>query len=104
MKKLPRNIRTWLGELNRFTQFGLIVVIVGAVIDLIYHGVLETILPLPVAQADIVQYAGHGITFIGMLIMLLGVAAEGWKRTRGDSSHSTQRTRSISATVSIRRR
>lgn len=83
MRKLSGEVIAWLRGMNRFTQFGLIVVVVGAVIDLIYHGVLVTELLAPSSGADIVQYVGHGTTFVGMLIMLLGVLSEGWNRSRG---------------------
>lgn len=83
MRKLPGEILAWLREMNRLTQFGLIVVVVGAVIDVIYHGVLATVLLVPSPGADIVQYVGHGTSVIGMLVMLLGVLFEGRNRSRG---------------------
>ncbi len=95
MRKLPGEIIAWLREMNRLTQFGLMVIVVGAVIDLIYHGVLTTLLVLPSARADIVQYVGHVITFIGMLIMLLGVFSEGRNHSRAATTLTDSKKSSV---------
>ncbi len=77
-RRIWRGMRIWLKEMTLLTRAGLAIVVVGAMVDLFYHGIFATIQLLPPAQADIVQYAGHWITLAGMLIMFVGVLREAY--------------------------
>ncbi len=82
MRHMRREIEKWLREMSRTTRFGALVLVIGAVIDLIYHALIEPFFPLPGTQETLVAYAGHLITFAGMMIMLLSVAWEAWQQSR----------------------
>ncbi len=77
-RRIWRGMRIWIHEMTLLTRAGLVVVVVGAIVDLFYHGVLATMQLVPGAEADIVQYAGHWITLAGMLIMFVGVLREAY--------------------------
>ncbi len=57
VRRLWRGMRIWIREMTLLTRAGLAIVLVGAIVDLFYHGVLATMQLLPPAQANIVQYA-----------------------------------------------
>ncbi len=74
--------------MSRFTRVGLVLLIVGASIDFVYHGLILTIFPLPANQETIVEYAGHLITFCGMIVMMIGIVAQARHRSH-DTAHPT---------------
>ncbi len=82
MRRIWRGMHIWLKEMTLLTRAGLAIVVIGAIVDLFYHGVLATMQLLPEAQANIVQYAGHWITLAGMLIMFVGVLREAYMLSR----------------------
>ncbi len=94
----------WVREMSRLTRFGLIVLVLGASIDFFYHGVILTILPLPGTQETIVEYAGHLITFFGMVLMLLGVVTQAHQRSRSHTRPAEPLRSVVSHWVSLRRR
>ncbi len=89
MTDLRRELKRWITEMSPVTRVGGVVLIVGASIDLFYHGFVEPFLPLPGMQQTLIAYAGHLITFAGMVIMLLSVAGEAWRQTRSARQAAT---------------
>ncbi len=75
-------IKRWVAGMSRATRIGGIVLLLGLAVDLAYHGIIQPLFPLPESQQTLVAYAGHIITFAGMIIMLLSVAWEAWRITR----------------------
>ncbi len=104
MKNIRHHLSIWLKGMSRVTKVGGVVLVIGAAIDLVYHGVLLTVFPLPAPSEQVVQYAGHVITFIGMLIMLLGVVMEGLRHSRGAPARTSRSNESIHSFMFIRRR
>ncbi len=90
--------------MSRFTRAGLVLLVFGASIDLVYHGLILTILPLPATQETIVEYAGHLITFFGMIVMLIGVVAQARHRFPNAAPPAEPQHEPRSQSVSIRRR
>ena len=99
MSHLRLELKRWVLEMSPVTRAGGLILILGALIDLVYHGLVEPFLALPTMEETLVAYAGHLITFAGMVIMLLSVAGEAWRQTR-----SARRAAPSPDSVSIRRR
>src|SRR5919199_4470688 len=73
----PSGRRGASGRLPRLVQAGLLILLVGALADLLYHG-----LPVqlePVFGPD--GFRAHLLTFVGMFVMLLGVVRQGSSST-----------------------
>ncbi len=104
LKRIAWELIRWIREMSRLTQFGLLVLVVGASIDLVYHGVILTILPLPETQETVVEYAGHLITFCGMILMLVGIVIEARHLSQSRTGQAGPRRWLMSRWVSIRRR
>ncbi len=69
------------------TRVGLVAMTIGAAIALLYHGVILAILPLPDGMEEVIAYAGHVMSFIGMIVTLAGVLIQGHRLSaRNDTS------------------
>jgi hypothetical protein len=80
----------WRKELSKTgwtVRVGVGVLVVGAAIDLVYHAVFLTILPVPGAVGETTAYIGHWLTFIGMIITLGGILRDGMRNSRRKSDH-----------------
>ncbi len=86
LRRISLELWAWLRDLNRLARFGLVVLVTGASIDLVYHGLILTIWPLPEAQELAVEHLGHWITFLGMLLMLAGVVFQARPGFRWDAA------------------
>jgi hypothetical protein len=79
-----------LTALSPLVQAGLLVLFLGAAGDLAYHALPATFEPL----LGLEGYRAHLITFVGMLVMLVGVIRQGLSQPRslvprgGLSSHA----------------
>ncbi len=82
MRDMRREIERWIAGMSRTTRIGGMILLLGAAIDLFYHAILVPFFHLPELQDTLVAYAGHLITFAGMIIMLLSVAWEAWRHPR----------------------
>jgi hypothetical protein len=90
------HLRRELGHLNKrlaglplLTRLGLLVLLLGAAGDLTFHALPETAALQPLLGPD--GYRAHLVTFVGMLVMLVGVFRQGLSRSRssrGISSHA----------------
>ncbi len=104
LTRMVSELIQWVREMSGLTRFGLAVLVLGALIDFFYHGVILTILPLPGMQETIVEYAGHLITFCGMIVMLFGVVIQARQRSRNHTRPAESLRSVVSHWVSIRRR
>ena len=76
-------------QLPWLTKLGLLVLIVGATGDLTYHALPQAELQ---AWLGAEGYYAHLVTFVGMLVMLIGVIRQGLseksRSSKGVSSHA----------------
>ena len=80
----------WRKELSKIgwtVRVGVGVLFVGAGIDLVYHAVFLTVLPVPGAVGDTTAYIGHWLTFVGMIITLGGILQDGLRNSHRKSGH-----------------
>ena len=88
-----RHLRKRLAELPWLTRLGLLVLLLGAAGDLTFHALPETAALQPLLGAD--GYRAHLVTFVGMLVMLVGVFRQGLQtkqsRSRGGVSPHAHR-------------
>lgn len=81
--------RKELAKVGWTVRVGVGVLVVGAGIDLVYHAVFQTVLPVPGAVGDATAYTGHWLTFIGMLITLGGILWDGLRNSHRQGERST---------------
>jgi hypothetical protein len=86
-----RHLKKRLIELPPLTRLGLLVLLLGAAGDLAFHALPDTAALQPLLGGD--GYRAHLVTFVGMLVMLVGVVRQGLssKQSRsrqGVSSHA----------------
>ena len=73
---LRHRLRTLVADLPWLVRIGLVVLAVGALADLAYHASPDSLQPLLGAEG----FRAHLVTFVGMLVMLIGVFRQGLAR------------------------
>lgn len=89
LRRHLRHLNTRLAGLPLLTRLGLLVLLLGAAGDLTFHALPDTAALQPLLGAD--GYRAHLVTFVGMLVMLVGVFRQGLATSRsrgGVSSHA----------------
>jgi alkylation response protein AidB-like acyl-CoA dehydrogenase len=82
--RLRRRLAHLWAELPWLTRLGLVVLLAGAVGDLTFHALPQTDALQALLGVD--GYRAHLVTFVGMLVMLVGVFRLGLSQAQSRSS------------------
>jgi hypothetical protein len=83
LRRRLRHLRRSLLQIPWLIKLGLLVLLVGATGDLTYHALPQANLQ---AWLGVQGYYAHLITFVGMLVMLIGVLRQGLSQSQSRSS------------------